>query len=156
MALLLVMLAAVPGWSVGVGDSIPDFGLRAFDGSEISRSTLAGRPAVVIFWNTWCPNCMKELPEIKKLHDEYGSKGVSFLAVNTALNDSEPRARAYWEKAGHAFPSGFDRYFEIAQAFGVFAVPTILVIDSRGVVLYKQAALPDDIVQRLKQLTSQQ
>ncbi|MCU0572358.1 MAG: TlpA family protein disulfide reductase [Syntrophobacteraceae bacterium] len=149
----LVVLAALPVRAAEVGDSIPEFTFRAFDGSQASRASVAGRPVVVIFWNTWCPNCMKELPRVNRLHEQYGPKGVAFLAVNTALNDSESRARAYWEKAGHAFQGGFDRYFEIGQAFGVFAVPTVFLVDAGGVVLYKQAKLPEDIEERLGQLT---
>lgn len=154
--ILLLCLAMTPlpqVWAVEVGESIPDFTFRAFDGSQVSRAGLLGRPALLIFWNTWCPNCMKELPEIQRLQEAYGSRGVVFLAVNTALNDSESRARAYWEKTGYGFQGGFDRYFEIGQAFGVFAVPTVFLIDARGTVLYKQAKLPEDIGERLDRMT---
>lgn len=149
----LVMVPASRALAVEVGEPIPEFTFRAFDGSQASRASVAGHPVVVIFWNTWCPNCMNELPQVKKLHEQYGPKGVAFLAVNTALNDSESRARAYWEKSGCGFPGGFDRYFEIGQAFGVFAVPTVFLVDAAGVVLYKQAKLPDDMEERLGRLT---
>lgn len=141
-----------PARAVEVGEPIPEFTFRAFDGSQASKGSVAGRPVVLIFWNTWCSNCMKELPEVKRLYEQYGPRGVAFLAVNTALNDSEGRARAYWEKSGHGFQGGFDRYFEIGQAFGVFAVPTVFLVDAEGVVLYKQARLPEDIEERLGRL----
>lgn len=153
LAACLVLLWTSCGWGLNVGDAIPDFSFRAFDGTVASTESLRGKPILLVFWNTWCPTCMKDLPQVNRIHEAFGPKGLAVLAVNTALNDSENRARAYWEKAGYAFQGGFDRYFEIGQAFGVFAVPTFFLIDSNGVVLYKQSTLPGDMEERLKRLT---
>ncbi len=153
---LLAFLLTVPFFTteaVEVGEPIPEFTFRAFDGSQVSRAVVSGRPVVLIFWNTWCPNCMRELPEVKRLHERFGPEGAVFLAVNTALNDSEGRARSHWEKSGYGFQGGYDRYFEIGQAFGVLAVPTVFLIDADGVVRYKQAGLPEDIEERLHRWT---
>jgi len=81
-----------------------------------------------------------------------GFSGLALLAVNTAVNDSEKKARAYWLKQGFVFPSGFDHDFEIGDAFGVRGVPTIFLIDSKGIVLYKQALVPENMEERLEQL----
>jgi cytochrome c biogenesis protein CcmG/thiol:disulfide interchange protein DsbE len=150
----LVMAGSSPGWSVEVGESMPQFSLKTFDGATFSRATLTGKPLLLIFWNTWCPKCMKELPEVRRLAEEDSPRGLVVLAVNTAMNDNEGKARAHWEKQGYAFPGAFDRHFEIGQAFGVFGVPTVFVFDREGNVLYKQATLPDDIEERLTKLTS--
>jgi thiol-disulfide isomerase/thioredoxin len=150
LALCFVTAMASLCRSVEVGESMPEFAIGTFNGASTSNATLKGKPLLLIFWNTWCPKCMKELPEIKRLHEAYGPKGLAVLAVNTAMNDAESKARAYWDKYGYGFPGGFDRYFETGQAFGVFAVPTVLLIDSKGVVRYKQAGLPEDVEDRIK------
>jgi len=148
-----VMAMASPGWSVEVGEPLPEFAIQTFDGNKASRATLEGKAALVIFWNTWCPNCMKELPEINRLAEKLGPRGLEVLAVNTAFNDSENKARAYWKKYGYVFPVGFDHDFEVGQAFGVRGVPTIFLIDSKGVVRYKHTLIPEDMEERFKQLT---
>ncbi len=153
LILVFGVAAASPSWGVEVGDPMPGFAIQTFDGARTSNETFKGKPLLLVFWNTWCPNCMKELPEIKRLSESYGPRGLALLGVNTAMNDSEAKARAYWEKSGYDFPGAFDRYFETGQAFRVLSVPTILLIDSRGIVRYKQARLPEDIDKRLHELT---
>jgi thiol-disulfide isomerase/thioredoxin len=154
--LVLGVVSASPSWSVEVGDPMPGFAIQTFDGARTSHETFKGKPLLLIFWNTWCPNCVRELPEIERLHEAYGPRGLAILGVNTAMNDSEAKARAYWERSDYKFPGAFDRYFETGQAFRIFSVPTILLIDSRGIVRYKQARLPDDVDKRLDELTIRQ
>jgi peroxiredoxin len=95
---------------------------------------------------------MQELPKINRLAEKFGPKGVAILAINTGINDTESKARAYWKKTGFVFSTGFDHDFEIVTAFGVRGVPTFLLVDSKGIVRYKQALLPGDMEDRLKQL----
>jgi peroxiredoxin len=150
LGFLLTM--AAPSWCIEVGEPLPDFTLQTFDGSSTSRASLEGRPLLLVFWNTWCPNCMRELPEVNRLAEEFGPRGLAVLAINTAMNDSERKARAYWEKVGYGFPVGFDRDFEIGQAFGIRGVPTIFLVDSKGIVRYKHPLVPADMEERFKQL----
>lgn len=149
---LLFALSASPGWGAEVGDQVPNFAIRTFDGNNLSRESLAGKPAMLVFWNTWCTECKSELPKINRLSELFGPKGLAIIAINTGLNDSENKARAYWKKYGYAFPVGFDRSFEIGRAFKVLGVPTVFLVDSRGIVRYKNPLLPDDIEDRIKKL----
>lgn len=142
-----------PAWSIEVGQPLPDFSLQTFDGHTASRTAMAGRPALLIFWNTWCPICMLELPRINRLAEKFGARGLTLLAINTAISDSESKARSYWSKSGFGFSSGIDLDFEIGQAFGVRGVPTVFLVDAKGVVRYKHALLPQDIEERLMHLT---
>jgi thiol-disulfide isomerase/thioredoxin len=152
VALWFLMVAVSPGWGVEVGEPLPDFAVHTFDGNNLSRKTLAGRPMMLVFWNTWCTECKTELPKINRLAERTGPGGVAILAVNTGLNDSERKARAYWKKYGYVFPTGYDHSFEIGKAFKVRGVPTVFLVDSKGVVRYQNPLLPDDIEERIKKL----
>lgn len=156
LALCCLVTVASQCWALEVGDPIPDFVVPTFDGGTLSRSSVDGKVFLLIFWNTWCPTCMRELPELARQYAKLGSEGLVVLAVNTALNDSETRARAYWEKQRYSFPSGFDRSFDVGQAFGLFGVPTVILADPRGIVRYKQAQLPDDLEARVKTLAERE
>ena len=54
------------------------------DGAELDMAALHGRPLVLNFWATWCPPCIKELPELERFHREWSPHGwrVVGLAVD--------------------------------------------------------------------------
>lgn len=153
--MLLLMFMLSPCWGAEVGEPLPDFSIQTFDGKTLTRASFAGKPLLLVFWNTWCSECMRELPEIKRLVKKSASRKLVVLAINTALNDSESKARAYWKKNDYPFPSGFDHTFELGHLFKVHGVPTVFLVDSSGIVRYKQSLLPRDIEERIKRLTLQ-
>lgn len=151
--LLMFTVTAAQSWSVELGEPMPDFSIQTFDGKVLARTDMEGRPALLVFWNTWCASCRRELPSINRLAEKFGPQGLAVLAINTGFNDSEDKARTYWKKYAFGFPAGFDHRFAVGQSFQVRGVPTIFLVDALGIVRYKQASLPNDIDQRLKQLT---
>ena len=54
------------------------------EGGELRMASLRGRPLVLNFWATWCPPCVKELPQIDRFHTEFKPQGwqVVGLAVD--------------------------------------------------------------------------
>ncbi|MEM5786660.1 MAG: redoxin domain-containing protein, partial [Syntrophobacteraceae bacterium] len=62
VVLLFLTLTAWPGRAAELMDPMPDFSIRTFDGSTYSRESLKGKPLMLVFWNTWCPICRRELP----------------------------------------------------------------------------------------------
>jgi cytochrome c biogenesis protein CcmG/thiol:disulfide interchange protein DsbE len=152
LALWCQMIMVTPAWSVEVGEPMPDFGIKTLAGDNLSRASLAGKPLLLVFWNTWCPNCKEELPLINRLAGKFAPGELTVLAINTGLNDSENKARAFWQKSGYLFPTGFDRHFDTVESFGIRGVPTVLLVDASGVVRYKSPQLPDNMEERLRQL----
>ena len=152
VALWLCAVVVAPVWGIEEGQPLPEFSIQAFDGNYYSRATLEGKPVLLVFWNTWCPVCLKELPRVNRLAEKFGPQGLVILAVNTAINDSENKARVYARKYGYKFPIAFDHSFETGQAFGLRGVPTIYLVDAKGIVRYKHSQLPEDMEARFKQL----
>ena len=149
--MLLVIMVSSAG-SAEVGEPMPEFAVQAFDGNILSRATFAGRPVMLVFWNTWCDDCMRDLPKINRMAQEFGSRGLAVLAINTGLNDSESKARAYWKRYGYWFPTGYDGSFRIGTAFKVRGVPAVFLIDTKGIVRYKNSQPPEDMEARFRQL----
>ncbi len=153
LVLLSLIFALSPAWGAEVGEQLPDFRIQTFDGKSLSRAGFAGKPLLLVFWNTWCSDCMRELPEINRLAQEFVPRGLAVLAVNTGLNDTESKARKYWKKYGYGFPTGFDHSFAIGTAFRVRGVPTVFLVDSKGIVRYKNPQPPKNMEARFKLLT---
>lgn len=63
------------------GTAAPDFTLNDLDGKSHSLSSLKGSYVVLDFWASWCPDCRKDIPEMKRLYKLYG-KDVKFVSVS--------------------------------------------------------------------------
>ncbi|MBI2040047.1 TlpA family protein disulfide reductase [Candidatus Microgenomates bacterium] len=68
--------AQVSSGSSEVGQKVADFELGSFNGEKVKLSQFAGRPVFIDFWAAWCPFCVNEMPEIEKIHQEFGDKLV--------------------------------------------------------------------------------
>lgn len=66
--------------------SFYDFDFPTPDGSSRSVSEFLGKPMVLNFWATWCPPCVKEMPDLDFLQQKYPDITVVGLAVDTASN----------------------------------------------------------------------
>ena len=57
-------------------------------GGELAMADLRGKPLVLNFWATWCPPCVKEMPELDRFHRTYAGKG--WQVVGLAIDGPTP------------------------------------------------------------------
>jgi thiol-disulfide isomerase/thioredoxin len=74
--------------------------------SEDPRFT--GKPLVVAFMGTWCPNCNDEAPVLKDLYTRYHPKGIEVVALSFEYTDDVDRNRRqvqrFKERYGIEYP----------------------------------------------------
>lgn len=61
----------------------PQTGMVSISGKSFGPQELNGKVVVLNFWFTSCPPCLKEIPELNKLVEEYKGKDVVFLGLAT-------------------------------------------------------------------------
>jgi len=139
LALLAVaaLLAAGTASAVEQGDRAPAFEARDFDGRAVSfPALLEGKPAVLVFWATWCPYCKAFMPYLQSIQADYGSDRINILTVN-AKEDGEGDPAGYIESLG--FPMiAVSEGDAIAAAYDVEFIPGLMVIDADGMVAYRR------------------
>lgn len=102
-------------------DALPaNFWQQQFDtpsGTPLAWAELKGHPVLLNFWASWCPPCLKEMPELDRFHHDFGPKG--WKVVGLAIDSPTP-VREYLAKTGVAFPIGLAGLggTELAQALG--------------------------------------
>ncbi|MGZ5531721.1 MAG: TlpA family protein disulfide reductase [Methylomonas sp.] len=104
-----------------------------------SSSQWRGKILVVNFWATWCPPCLKEIPEFVKLQAQYQDKGLQFVGI--AIEDKQPVAD-YLQRISINYPIliGGDGAIGLAQQMGnvIGAVPFTVVVNQGGQIVYRQ------------------
>ena len=106
-------------------------------GSDAYRSrlkALAGYPAVVNVWASWCGPCRFEFPLFQRAAAHYG-KRVAFLGVDK--EDSDDAARTFLEEAPVPYPSYTDPDSDIAGELGAGrGLPDTAFYDRNGGLAY--------------------
>lgn len=115
----------------------PDFTLKTADGKTFSMSSLRGKYIVLDFWATWCPDCRKDVPEMKRLHQAYASDKVAFVGVSFDTDATAWRTFVTQNKMDWTHVSELKKMKEtaIAKAYGVKWIPSVYIIDPDGKVL---------------------
>ncbi|MGD1146424.1 MAG: TlpA disulfide reductase family protein [Thermoanaerobaculaceae bacterium] len=122
----------------------PPIQLTDLAGQTVELRNLLGTATVLNFWATWCGPCRLELPELQKLYNELGGKGLVLLAVDVdlpALLDEEgvaqqlaaakPRLDGFLKKTGITLPV----YLvdgKTQAALGVEQIPFSILLDRKG------------------------
>ncbi len=136
-ALLLVMLAT-PLFAVGPGDTAPSFtGTDIATQSQIEfPEVLGGKPAVLVFWATWCPYCKAFMPYVKGIEADYREQGVQIITFNTKERGRGDPA-AYVASLDFPFIA-IEAADAIGDSYDIPFIPGLLVVDGDGEVVYRR------------------
>lgn len=88
-----------------------------------------GRVVVVNVWASWCVPCRREMPAFEAVHQRYRDR-VVFLGVNH--QDSRRLALELVDETGVTYPSAYDPQGTVARSFGLFGMPTTLIVSPGG------------------------
>ena len=135
VVLIMVSLSLLFGVSPGTAAPsvpAPEFQLQAFDGHTHSKSSLKGRPTLLVFWAPWCRYCQIELPILAKFYQ--GNKPDQLQVLTIAFSDTLAHVEDYVTSNPDTFvfPTAYDRDNAVAKAFGVNATPTFVVMNAQG------------------------
>jgi thiol-disulfide isomerase/thioredoxin len=130
-----------PGGVVGeamaarAGAPAPAFEVVTFAGEAYSKDSLRGKPALLIFWASWCPVCQKELPVLGRFYakDRPAQLRVLSIGFSDLRGNIERYVKAHPES--FVFPTAFDIDNDVAQAFKITATPTLVLLDAQGTIV---------------------
>lgn len=136
------------GADLGVGDVIPDFEVTMSDGSVVSGEDLRQGVSCIVFFNTSCPDCRAELPEIQRLHDEYALKGVSFALISRS--ESMDDVADYWAANGLEMPFSAQETRHVYSLFAKSGIPRVYMSEKGGIIRHVFADNPVPAYDELK------
>lgn len=146
----LVGLIFLSGWWVrSKPQDAPDVTFSTITGKKIDLKTLHGKPVVVTFWATDCPGCIKEIPHLIEVYNDYHEKGLEMIAV--AMFYDPPNHVVAMSKAKQLpYDVALDLQAKNARAFGdVRLTPTTFLINPNSKIVMRNTGQFN--VQDLKQ-----
>ncbi len=140
------------------GTVAPDFKIKDINGKSQKLSKLVkGKYAVLDFWASWCPDCRKDIPNIKRMYEKFAPMGVQFVGISFD-KEHDP-----WKKAVDQYQLTYPqvselktmRDSEVAKAFGVKWIPSMLILDKEGKVVLS-TVLSDKLERTLTELMAKE
>jgi thiol-disulfide isomerase/thioredoxin len=96
---LIAALLAGAGSGSGITGEVDAKGLA----QRIAREQ--GRVVLVNFWATWCVPCREEFPDLSRLQQNYGARGLQVLGVSTDLASQMPAVQKFLTEQSPRFPN---------------------------------------------------
>jgi thiol-disulfide isomerase/thioredoxin len=115
-----------------------DFNLPDVAGNQHNISEWKGKIRVINFWATWCPPCLKEIPEFIAMQEQYAAKGLQFIGI--AIDDQES-VKEYLATTKINYPILIGEISGIALAHqlgnSVDAVPFTVIVNQQGQIIHQ-------------------
>lgn len=135
---LLIQLEAFPGQEElmrlqYVGAAAPPLtGLKAIQGSvPLTLPELQGKVVVLDFWASWCVVCRRTSPILNRWFRESKSQDVVFLGISNETMEAVSQGVASF---GMEYPVAADPEETTFSAYEASSLPTLFVLDRRGIV----------------------
>ncbi|WP_347241347.1 TlpA disulfide reductase family protein [Thermus sp.] len=120
--------------AVGLGERLPDFALLDPGGNLVTPKTMK-KPAVIVFWVSWCTVCRAEFPGLHQVAEE---TKVPFYVISREPRDTKEVVLSYMKAYPRFIPllaSGRDKPHEVAGRFRVTGQPWTFVVNKEGEVV---------------------
>ena len=114
------------------GTILTDLAFDLFDGGTGTVGDYRGTPLVVNFFASWCPPCVREMPEFQTVFEDFDGR-VAFLGLSQDSSASD--ALALVESTGVRYDVGWDPDLEVYRATESIAMPTTAFVSASGELL---------------------
>lgn len=138
---------------------------KTMDGKDVGNEIFADKKMTMInIWGTYCPSCIKELPYLQEIYNEFKEENLGMLGViiDVPLEKTDgkefQKARKILDEQNIQYPNvQLDQKFKACTTGKIFFVPSTIFVNHEGNVIgdvIESAYSKTEYVQIIKQMLS--
>ena len=133
------------------GSAAPAFTVKTLDGKPLALKALRGKVVLLDIWATWCPPCRAATPMLQSLHQKFGDKGLQVIGLSVDDESSVAQVPAFKKqfKVTYTLSTGAQTNQKVGQAYNAQGIPSVYLIDQKGVVRWSQSGYDSQGEERL-------
>jgi cytochrome c biogenesis protein CcmG/thiol:disulfide interchange protein DsbE len=113
--------------------------ITKLDGETFKLADFQGKVLVLDFWATYCPPCVRQVPQLAELSKKYRDKGLEVVGLTSDEKADQEKVIEFLKKAGADYTIGYDDH-RLSSAFlrgtedetGAPPIPQLFVISRDG------------------------
>lgn len=127
-----------------VGDTMPAYSSAMLDGKPLDLAAeQKGKVVLLNVWATWCGPCRGEIPTLRKLNETYHPRGFEVLGVSVDEAGSDA-VKQFVTEQKIDYPIAVDADGKIANLLQTTVLPTSVLIDRNGKIVWRQIGAIDE------------
>ena len=137
LLLVLLTLLVLFFLSLATNKKVPEIAVTSITGEAIKLYQNKNNFTIINFWATDCPGCIKEMPGLTDIYNQFKGQGLQIIAVSMSY-DPPNQVLNFTQKNKIPFPVVLDVDGQIARSFEhIRLTPTSILIDKNGKIIDK-------------------
>lgn len=108
------------------GDTVPTFTVVMNNGKQLTTDSLRGKQSLIVFFNTDCPDCRRELPVLEEIYTRHKDY---LQIVCISRSEDEKQVSGYWKEHELTLPYSAQTDSKVFDMFAKSGIPRIYVVN---------------------------
>jgi thiol-disulfide isomerase/thioredoxin len=136
---------------LGKGEPAPPIKVVTTAAQNVTLANYKGYVLVIDFFATWCEPCRRSIPHLIAMNGKFNKQGLQILGLSADDADDSILVKGFIADKGINYPVAMANEDLLAD-YGVRSLPTLFVINKKGVVVEKYQGFNDEIAASMEAL----